>query len=219
MKVGIVGTVISPEELKRRSRGFELWGINNLYSKFQEIPFSRWFEIHEFSCHEGLFTRRGRPTFGNRTINQYLKDLDSLKIPIYMRRKFKRIRQSRIFPFRKIMKKYGSYFGCSMAWMTAMALDEGAEEIGFFGITLDGNEYYYQRPSVEYFIGLAKGMGIKIYIDKTCRLLQSNYSYAYKEDYNLVYMLHGEMTKEITEIVTSAISKKIDDIWVHWRKS
>jgi hypothetical protein len=218
MKIGIVGNAISTEDLKRRSKGYELWGINNLYRKFQGIPFSRWFEIHEFSCQKGIFTRRGHPTFAEEPINQYLKDLDALGIPIYMRRKYKRIKQARVFPFRAIMKKYGSYFGCSMAWMTALAIEEGADEIGFYGITLDGNEYYYQRPSVEYFIGLAKGQGIKIYIDKTCRLLKSNYSYAYKEDFGLIYALHGELTKELTEIITAAVTKKIDDFWVSWRK-
>ncbi len=219
MKIGIVGNAISPEDLLRRSRGWQLWGINNLYLKFQHIKFFRWFEIHEFFCEKGIFTRRGRPTFGDKTVNYYLKDLNSLQIPVYMRRKYKRIKQSRTFPFREIMKKYGSYFGCSMAWMTAMAIDEGADEIGFFGVTLDGNEYYYQRPSTEYFIGIAKGQGIKIYIDRSSRLLKSNYAYAYKEDFGLVYTLHGELTKELTEIITVAVTKKIDDLWVSWRKS
>jgi len=213
MKIGIVGANITDEQLKAAS-DWELWGVNNLYAGFPSVQFSRWFEIHEFSCERGIFTRRGRPYFGNQSINRYLKDLDALNIPVYMLKPYKRIKRSVKFSFREIMRKYGGYFGCSFAWMVALAIEEGAEEIGFFGVSLSGNEYYYQRPSVEYLIGLAKGQGIKIFIDETSSLLKSNYSYAYKEDYTLIYTLHGEMTKELTETIGAAITKKIDDLWV-----
>ncbi len=217
MKIGIVGGAITDEQLKK-ANGWELWGVNNLYHNFPSVKFSRWFEIHEFAYEKGIFTRRGRLTFGgDRTINQYLRELNDLDIPVYMRRPFKRIKKSVMFPFKEIMKKYGSYFGCSFAWMTALAIEEGADEIGFFGVALSGNEYYYQRPSVEYPIGIAEGMGIKIYIDETSLLLKSNYAYAYKEDYDLIYTLHGALTKELTEIIVAAVSQKIDDLFLSWR--
>jgi len=211
MKIGIVGAAISQAELQRYEKKWDLWSVNNLYKSFPAVRFSRWFEIHEFSCQGGIFSRRGLSTFGGIGINRYLKELNGLKIPVYMRRKYGRVKQSVVFPFREIMKKYGGYFGCSLAWMVALAIEEGADEIGFFGVALAGNEYYYQRPSVEYLIGLAKGMGIKVFIHGTSGLLKADYAYAYKENYDLIYLLHGAATREVSEIILTAIQQKISD--------
>jgi len=213
MKIGIVGNGINQEYLKEYEDEWELWSVNNLFHSFPSVKFSRWFEIHEFSLEKGKVLRRGRGTYGNETIDQYLDGLNQLGIPVYMRQPRKMIKKSRTFPFEKLTKKYGSYFGCSFAWMIAFALEEGADSIGLFGVALDGNEYYYQRPSVEYMLGLAKGQGKEIYIDCTSQMLRANYAYAYKEDYSLIYALHGELTKELTLTIASAVQKKIDDIW------
>lgn len=47
----------------------------------------------------------------------------------------------------------------------ALAIHEGAEEIGLWGVDMkDGEEYAYQRPNMEYLIGLAEGNGIGVFI-------------------------------------------------------
>ena len=50
---------------------------------------------------------------------------------------------------------------------------------GGFGM---GNEYSYQRPSVEYFVGIARGMGIKVYVPEKCDLLKAMWMYPFESD-------------------------------------
>lgn len=212
MKIGIVGAGISENDLKPYEDEYELWGLNNLYVQFPNTKFSKWFEIHEFSCRNNHFQRRGMSLFGGTEINQYLKDLNALDIPVYVRRKFKRIKKAEPFPFKSIISKYGKYFGCSFAWMLALAIEQGVDEIGYFGVKLQGNEYYYQRPSVEYFTGIAVGLGITIYVHPSSEILQGNYIYGYEENPDLVYLLHGNLSREISQAIMVMLQQKIDSV-------
>ncbi len=215
MKIAIVGAGIAESELLSKSADYKLWSVNNLFRQFPNVLFDKWFELHQFQYNKGNFLRRGRGSFGrNPDINSYLRDLNDLNIPVMMYKPLKRIKKGQQFPFKELMRRFqSSYFGCSFAWMVAYAIDLGASEIAFFGVALNGNEYYYQRPSTEYYIGIAKGMGIKITIDSSSKLLQESYIYAYKEDFGLIYTLHGELTKELIDIMLTTIQQRIDNIW------
>ena len=102
--------------------------------------------------------------------------------------------------------------GCSFAWMLAQAIDEGVNEVGFFGVALQGHEYYYQRPSVERLIGRAEGEGVKIHIDETSDLLKANYIYAYEENFDLIYALHGDLARDLCMEIFIAIQQKVDSL-------
>jgi hypothetical protein len=59
------------------------------------------------------------------------------------------------------------YLESSIAYMVAQALLElkPVDRIAIFGVDLHcESEYAYQRPNLEYLIGLARGKGIKVYI-------------------------------------------------------
>ena len=49
------------------------------------------------------------------------------------------------------------------------------------GFASHNSEYHWQRPSVEYWIGIAKGAGIKIYVPPTADLLKTRFLYAFEE--------------------------------------
>jgi hypothetical protein len=62
--------------------------------------------------------------------------------------------------------------------MLAMAIEFGATQIGLFGVNMAADsEYCQQRPSCEYFIGVAVGRGIKITIPEQSDLLKTAYLY------------------------------------------
>ena len=214
-RIGIVGAAIDPDELKERGQGWELWGVNNLYHRFEEIQFAAWFEIHDIQWDKNRFTRRGRALeyFRGQSIGGYLKELNALDIPIYMQREWKSIKKSVKYPREEIQERFGNYWGCSFAWMAALAIMEGADEIGFFGVALNGNEYFFQRASTEFIIGIAIGQGVKIHMDETSALLSSNYVYAYEEDFDLIYLLHGQATGDLTHIIMTAIQQKLNDYY------
>ena len=57
------------------------------------------------------------------------------------------------------------YFTSSIAYMIAEAIRRGATTIGLWGVDLsDDTEYVDQRPCAEYWLGLAQGMGIEVYV-------------------------------------------------------
>lgn len=60
----------------------------------------------------------------------------------------------------------------SIAYMQALAIAEGFEEIAIVGVDMAADsEYAAQKPCCEYLIGLAKGRGIKNWLPETCGLL------------------------------------------------
>lgn len=214
-KIGIVGSQIMEEELKERGKGYELWSINNCWSAWPDTEFSRWYELHTIKkVGRDKYTRRDFPTYpihGEQTVKDYLIGLDQLGIPVYMQQRWPRIvRQSVVFPFDKIMERWGSYFGCSFAWMIAHALLEGVDGLGFFGITFGTQEYWYQRPSTELMIGIARGMGKDVYVDsESCDILKAPYIYGIGENFDLTYLLHGRFALEAAMAIWTGISERL----------
>lgn len=214
-KIGIVGSQIDEEGLKDRAKGYELWSINNCWNAWPDTEFSRWYELHTIKkVGRDKYTRRNFPHYpihSELTVKEYLIGLDQLGIPVYMQQRWPRIvRQSEVFPFGGIMNLWGSYFGCSFAWMIAHALFDGVDELGFFGIVFGSTEYWYQRPSTERMIGIAQGMGKKIYVDgETCDIMRGPYIYGIGENFDLTYLLHGRFAQEAAVAIWTGISERL----------
>ena len=77
------------------------------------------------------------------------------------------------YPFDEVAKTTGRYWNSSIAYAMALAIHEGADEIGVWGVDMKGDdEYGYQKPNMEYLIGLAIGKGIKVHIPEKSPLLK-----------------------------------------------
>ncbi len=71
-------------------------------------------------------------------------------------------------------KMHIDYFTNSIAMMIAYAIYCGATQIDLYGCVLwGGSEYAYQKPNVEYWIGYARGKGIKVNLFGNTNLLKS----------------------------------------------
>lgn len=216
-KIAIVGSNITQEALidATMSHDWELWSVNNLYVAFPDIEFNRWFELHVIEENHGVYYRRGYrnyPIRSETSVKEYMEQLNSLNCPVYMQKEWEIIKQSATFPFMDIIDAYGDYMGCSFTWMMAQCLAEGVDEVGFFGVGLEGCEYYYQRPSLEYLIGFARGKGIKVYIDETSNLLKANYIYAYKENFDMIYALHGDFANDLAHTILNSTQQYMDNM-------
>jgi hypothetical protein len=87
--------------------------------------------------------------------------------------------------------------------MIAMAVMEGYEEIGVYGVDMAQNtEYDHQRPSCEYFLGFARGRGIKVTLPKTSDLLQCRWLYGFEDDQRSAY------EARVKEIYDGVIKRK-----------
>jgi hypothetical protein len=85
------------------------------------------------------------------------------------------------YPIEAITKRFGRYFTSTAAYMIASAIHVGAKEIGLFGVNMStDSEYMQQRPCCEYLIGLARGMGIEVFVSDGSPLTRCKWIYGYE---------------------------------------
>lgn len=95
------------------------------------------------------------------------------------------------FPYGNLTKKYGPYHWTSqITLMLALAIEQLAPRaqagekvaIGLFGIDMSATEEYaYQRPACQHFIGMAKALGIDIVLPPESDLMQPPTTYGLGE--------------------------------------
>lgn len=167
-KVAIVGFASSSRDLAPwADPSYELWGMNQAYEHFQRRP-DRWFEIHTPDAQADV------------AVPTYHADLQKMPCPVYMIDVTPEVPQSVRYP-RERVTVGRAYFTSTAAFMVALAIHEGFEEIALFGIDCTiGGEYAYQKPCLEWWLGQAEGRGIRVVIPKTSALLKSAYVYGYE---------------------------------------
>lgn len=169
-KVAIVGFSESSRHLAPFDDDeWEVWAMNQLYRHLPRA--TRWWEMHQ------------RKDFLADQVpgTDYLKWLQECPIPIYMVEKFEDIPNAVSFPIEDMVTLFGDYFYSTISYMFALAIAEGFEEISIWGIDLaHDTEYEYQKPSAEYFLGVAIGQGIKVTIAPQSALLRGMYRYGYQ---------------------------------------
>ncbi len=178
MKVAILGYTPTRKDAPYDDPAWEIWGLNDLY-KFQgegDVErWTRWFEMHD----DRLGNRVGRAKFDER-VKEFAKWEN---IPIYMQNKHPGVSGSVAYPLEEVVKQYGDYFTNTISYMIALAIYEGAKEIGVYGVDMStSEEYQKQRPSCEYYLGIAVGKGIKVTIHPAADLLKTRYLYGYETE-------------------------------------
>ncbi len=179
-KVIIMGFAPSWRETPFEDPSFEIWTLNEAYKLAQQQPkfrADRWFEIHD----------RFSPSKNTQEHTDFLKQCPC---PVYMWQHYDDIPNSVRFPKEEIMeflreKGYSGsgYFTNSISWFVAFAIYLGFEEVHLYGVDMaQDSEYGWQRPSVEYLIGLAEGMGIKFYIPETSDILKCTQLYGFESN-------------------------------------
>ena len=75
------------------------------------------------------------------------------------------------------------YFTSSIAYMIAVALLDGFQEIAIYGVNLAiGDEWFYQKACAEWWIGLAEGKGVAVYVPSASALLKQYARYGYAQE-------------------------------------
>lgn len=189
-KVAIVGFSSSRDEAPFDDPSFEIWGLNDL---FGYIPrYDKWFELHDRKAYkldgsevvsEGQNANRG-------AIGDYMTRLkETVKCPIYMTETHSDIPNSVRYPIEDITREFGNYWQSdnaiygtnSISFMIALAIYEKYDEIHVFGVDMAvDTEYNEQRPSCEFFLGVAYGRGIKLYLPATSDLLKTRFIYGFE---------------------------------------
>ena len=189
-KIAIVGYTPSRVQAPYDDPEWEIWGLNTLY-EFDDVPrYDRWFEIHSY----------GWSPSRDKKIKKVREAFKSGNTPLYMQEVDPDIPNSRRYPVEKAREMFGDYFTNSVSYMIALAIMEGAEEIGIYGIDMaTDSEFGYQKPSCEYFIGIARGRGIKVHIPHESDLLKTRFQYGYETPRDLSYQRKIEQARKQAE--------------------
>ena len=131
---------------------------------------------------------------GVDNLGEVVDKINKMDIPLVAPYKYLEIPKSEAFPLEEVEKTFGRgvmYFSNTIAFMICYALLKGAKEIELFGVNQAGShEYHEERGSVEFWLGIAIGLGVKVTINgKDSQLLQHkgrwgrNVLYGFNTDY------------------------------------
>lgn len=103
---------------------------------------------------------------GIDNLGDVIKRINTMKVPLIAPFKYEEIPLSEAFPLEECAKKFGApHFKNTIAYMIAYALLKGAKEIEVFGVNqASSSEYFYEKACVEYWLGIANGLGVKLTI-------------------------------------------------------
>jgi hypothetical protein len=142
-KIAIVGCSDTKHLAPHNDPSWEMWGMNNAYTNVPRR--TGWFEIHPIKFADGKYFRRKllRPgvfewsnEFRGQPMEAYIKDLAGLDVPVYMQQHWDAIPKSVPYPLQDITSRFGNYFTNSVSYMIALAIMQGATEIGCYGVDM-----------------------------------------------------------------------------------
>lgn len=211
-KVAIVGFAFSSAmEAPFDDPEYSIWGMNQLY---RHIPRAdRWFEIHH--------------NWNEHVVDgtDHLGWLQQFTGPIYNCVKIPQVHNSVPFPRAQCAKIGADYWTSSIAYMIALAIRDGFTTIDLYGIDLVvGEEYAYQKPCAEFWMGIAHGRGINVGVHKNSALLKHSYAYGFESEPQSLVMLselhkrrawlQGERQRRVIEIANIDGALQDTEMWL-----
>jgi hypothetical protein len=188
-KIAVTGFATSSRQFiadKVNKPAWEIWGLNQFYRHVADEQggpgrADRWFEIHEnWDEHvvEGT---------------DYVPDLNAMDIPIYMTQRRPEIPKSVTYPKTRLAAKWADYFTSTVAFMLAAAIEALIDpktdraypdaELGIYGIDLTvGEEYEYQKPCAEFWVGIAVALGITVDLPEESAMCKATWTYGYESE-------------------------------------
>lgn len=121
----------------------------------------------------------------NFTRDQFVDAVNKSGVPFVTSYEYPSIKNCIPFPLKEIFEKYGIfYFTNTICFMIAYALYTGVTSIDFWGVAQSGlKEYMNERRGVEFWIGLAAGLGTRVSVNGPSSLFkhEKNIVYGYKK--------------------------------------
>ena len=181
-KIAILGTAPTSIDLAPfDDPSWSIWACSpGAFPKCASKRSDVWFEPHRFLPTEpGLPFAPGTKPWFSADFHTFLQQH---KGPVFMSEVQPRIPTSVRIPFEDLIAKYGPYFWTStISYMIAMAIDQLQERavrgeqvaIGLWGVDMSATEEWsYQRPGCQHFIGLAMSMGINVVLPQESDLMR-----------------------------------------------
>lgn len=139
----------------------EYWGLS--WDEGRAVHYHRCFELHDFHALHMPMVRQ--PDYWEKLQEMqkvYVQDpVDWAPGPFVK------------YPLEMVGEMVGDYFASSMSYMLALAIVErmangSVDEIGLYGVELhDGDAFAHERPNIEFLLGFARALRIKLDISPT----------------------------------------------------
>lgn len=180
-RVAIVGFAPSFVDAPFHDPSVEIWTMN--YHHLSVPRSDRVFELHWWSL---LHLEAGQ----SPGVAHDFAALKALTVPVYMQEVRPEVPASVRYPIEVISAKYTlpgadkPYLTNTASYMIALALEElnAGDELYLYGVDMaHDSEYAHQRPSCEFWLGIAVGKGIKLITHPTSDLLKTAFLYGYEE--------------------------------------
>jgi hypothetical protein len=156
----------------------EIWGMNrfHLHDFMKMDKITAWFQLHPIKYLKEL---RGR---SQRDKQHWEWLTQKHPFPIYMQKHYDEFPSSIAYPITTAREQFGNFYTSTCAYMAALSILQGFERVEAYGFEMAAEtEYFYQRDSTEYFIGLMLGKGIEVYLPPNTGLLKGSV-YAFTDD-------------------------------------
>ena len=170
--------------LSRDSRAFAPWGSSDW--EMWGLPWDR--EAQYLSRMIDMHDRDLAKNPSAGMPRNYAEILARAKVPVYMQRHYEDVPASTEYPFKEVgstvFKEWGNagafpefpvhpqtdWYGSHIAYLLAIAIHEQRPRIGLFGVDITQQRFDHDRPNLNYLIGLARGMGLKVYVPPTSKM-------------------------------------------------
>lgn len=178
-------------------RSFEVWSLNHAHPYVAR--WDRWFDFHppEWSAKNLV------PSVWQDQ-DRFLREKHGK--PIYMLQAHPDYPDVLAYPLEAVLQEFPRrYLTSGIAYMLALALHERFEEIHLYGVDMrHDTEYALQRPCCEYYLGVAEGRGVKVYVPPPAAILTFDCLYGYEEESSAWI----EMRRAHEEVLKTAIEGK-----------
>lgn len=116
------------------------------------------FHMHDLDVWE---SREGAES-STKLVIQYANEHP--EVEFYTVKPFSKIPHAKLYPLEEIIDHFKTnYFTNGISYMIAYALWKGATQLNLYGVNMTvKQEYIEQKPNVEYWLGRAEGMGVKV---------------------------------------------------------
>lgn len=218
-KIALVGFAASGRQMAPYTDPeWGIWTLNQLYRYAKRADLHA--EIHAREVFEADIVRD----------TDYVGWLRTCPIPVFMMERFDDIPASVRFPIERLNAWIGNptgapgvvdghaqdyltstpaYMLAYVLWSRAIGLNAHITDIGVWGIDLIvGMEYDYQKACMEFWLGLAKGLGLRLQIHEKSALLKTLQRYGLSKG----HVSFGPFTHERFQFKFQQLTKRKDEL-------
>lgn len=197
-KVILLGSAPCRKDAPYDDESYDVWAIGG-------APF--WADVKRVDV---LFEMHKRHVWLDRA-----EGINKTGKPVFMLRHYREIENSIPYPFDELSADGNGFYAGSVSYMLALAIFLGYKEIALYGILMEhGTEYESQLPSASYYVGLAQGKGIKVYIHPDATLCKSLEDYGFDDNAIVTHIIeeYDNAAKENIKKQEEAIQKMRDKL-------